>query len=75
MNDKLIHLICGFILAVCGAVLCNPIVGFVCATMGGIAKELYDRWDYGVFDLPDLIATVEGGVIGALIVADWGCLI
>jgi hypothetical protein len=43
--------------------------------MGGIAKELYDRWDYGVFDLPDLIATVEGGVIGALIVAVWGGLI
>jgi hypothetical protein len=33
----------------------------------GVAKELYDRRDYGLFDEKDAVSTCVGGVIGSLI--------
>ena len=69
MNDKFLHLACGLIIATCGAILANPLVGFGCSIIAGLAKELYDKWDYGIFDIPDLLATIEGGAVGALLMA------
>ena len=67
MNDKLIHMIAGFIITLAVSALYSPTLGLVCAVIAGIAKELYDRWDYGVFDLDDLASTIVGGGIAFII--------
>ena len=70
--DKQLHLLAGFGFAAAGGVI-SPVCGFCLAFLAGLAKELYDLWDYGQFDWRDLAATCCGGIAGALLMgaAQW----
>ena len=57
------HLIAGFGIGTAGG-LVSPACGFLLALAAGLAKELYDLWDYGRFDWRDLAATCFGGIMG-----------
>ncbi len=46
------------------------VVGISAAVLFGLAKEIYDEYDYGGADLNDFLATFLGGVTGATIA--WG---
>ena len=46
----------------------SMIIGWLTAFIAGLAKELYDRYSYGVFDIYDLIADVLGATCGILII-------
>lgn len=71
-NDKVLHLLAGLIISLAMSLAFGPWIGFACAFVAGIAKELYDRWDYGIFDVLDLSYTIAGGVLGSLIVGMMG---
>lgn len=43
----------------------SAMFGLASAVTAGIGKELWDKIDYGRFDVKDVEATVIGGVIGA----------
>ena len=68
-KDKIIHFIVCFVLAAFTALITNSIIiGWLSAVVVGVAKELYDRYSYGLFDIKDLIADVLGATCGILIV-------
>jgi uncharacterized membrane protein YjdF len=67
-KDKIIHFIVCFVLAVLAALITNSIIiGWLSAVVVGIAKELYDRYSYGLFDIKDLMADILGATCGILI--------
>lgn len=68
MNDKLKHLLAGFIISLLFILVSqNIVVGFIAAFIIGAAKEIWDYFGHGTSDRDDLIATVQGGVIGCLL--------
>ena len=67
-KDKILHFAVCFILAALTALITsNIIIGWSSAFIAGLAKELYDRYSYGLFDIKDLIADVLGATCGILI--------
>lgn len=64
--DKVIHFVCGLLVAILASSFATPYVGLASAVLAGIAKEIYDWIDYGVFDKKDLVITIIGGLVGAL---------
>lgn len=73
-KDKLLHAAAGAVIAIVAALIWRFTVGNgwafagICsALLAGVGKELYDRRDYGVFDLEDVAATVIGGLICLLL--------
>lgn len=81
-KDKIMHLICGAIAAIIGAMLLAVTFagctywpaftcGLLCAGAAGAAAEVKDMAYHSMsitfFDILDLLATVAGGAIGAAI--------
>lgn len=62
--DKKLHILCGLLLSLLIGVY-NPIYGLFAGVVAGVAKEVYDYYDYGLFDKYDMLATWAGAVIGA----------
>lgn len=62
-EDKKLHLICGCIIALLIG-LYNPIYGLLAGMTAGVAKELYDYLDYGLFDTKDMLFTWAGALLG-----------
>lgn len=67
--DKIVHFLCGLIIALIVSFFYNPYIGIGIAVAAGVAKKVYDWFDYGRFDKMDLVATVIGGVTGSLLYA------
>ena len=64
MNDKILHLLFGFIIAWrLIDINANWIIALVVVILFGVAKEVYDYKSYGLFDYKDMIATISGGII------------
>jgi len=62
---KKLHFLCGFLIALIGGIITDPITGIGLAIAAGIAKECYDDWNKdGSFDIVDMIATWIGGLVG-----------
>ena len=61
--DKKLHFLCGFIIALLIG-LYNPAYGLYAGVTAGVAKEIYDYYDYGLFDKMDMLFTWAGAVIG-----------
>lgn len=62
--DKKLHFLCGLLISLLIG-LYNPTYGLLAGMMAGVAKEVYDYYDYGVFDEDDMLATGVGAVVGA----------
>lgn len=66
--DKRLHMLAGLLIGVIGTVITPyTFVGILAAFIAGIAKELYDQYSYGGFDIDDAIATWIGGAVGSAI--------
>lgn len=71
--DKYIHVVVCIIIA--GLIahllpfpkLISAVVAVVTTLAIGVAKEFYDKKDYGLFDWNDILADVSGALIGAII--------
>lgn len=64
-SDKRLHIIAGLVIAAFFA-LVIPTGRLWCmapAIVAGIAKELYDYFDYGKFDWVDMLYTITGGFV------------
>lgn len=61
--DKKLHFLCGCIIALLIG-LYNPIYGLLAGMTAGVAKEVYDYYDYGLPDKYDMLATWAGAFIG-----------
>ena len=64
MNDKILHLLFGFIIAWrLIDINIHWIIALVVVILFGVAKEVYDYKSYGLFDWRDLVATISGAII------------
>lgn len=61
--DKKLHSLCGFLISLLIG-LYNPLYGLYAGVTAGVAKEVYDYFDYGLFDKYDMLATWAGALIG-----------
>ena len=68
--DKLYHFIAGFLISLIGGYF-NPLCGLFLGIFAGVAKEVYDYYDYGLFDKKDMLFTWLGAIIGYLGVIMW----
>ena len=68
-KDKIYHAIAGFLLCIIFTLIDDPITGIGAAICGGIAKECYDHYLYGKFDIADMIATWVGGCVAFALLA------
>ncbi len=68
-KDKKLHLLAGLALSILAGLLFCPIVGLATAAVVGALKEII--WDWllkkGTPEFLDFVATVAGGVLGAVI--------
>lgn len=72
MNDKFKHFVAGAIIAlIFGAVLQNAIYGIIASMIAGIAKEVWDYTGHGVSDFDDVLATLQGAIIGCFFLCIW----
>ena len=52
-----------------GGVIIDPITGLGLSIAVGVAKECYDDYSYGKYDIKDMIATWIGGAVGFTVVS------
>ena len=68
-KDKKLHILAGIALAIIAGLLFCPLIGLATAAVVGALKEIV--WDWllkkGTPELLDFVATVLGGVLGAVI--------
>ena len=62
--DKKLHLASGFAIAFVFGIA-NPWIGLGCGMAAGVAKEIYDYLDYGLYDKQDMLYTWAGSLLGA----------
>lgn len=63
-EDKKLHLLAGLGISIIFGWQ-NPLIGLVAGLLAGIAKEVYDYMDYGLYDTKDMLYTWVGTVLGA----------
>ena len=67
-KDKLLHFVAG---SICSAfvyvITLNLVLAIGASALLGIAKEVYDSRGHGTVEMLDVVATVVGGVVGAVI--------
>lgn len=63
LYDEKLHFRCGCIIALLLG-LHDPLYGLSAGIVAGVAKEVYDYCDYGLFDKYDMFYTWAGAVIG-----------
>lgn len=66
VEDKKLHLLAGLGIAIIFGWQ-NPLIGLAAGFIAGVAKEVYDYFDYGLFDKKDMLFTWLGATIGALV--------
>lgn len=64
--DKKLHFLCGCIISLLVG-LYNPLYGLYAGVVAGVAKEVYDYYDYGGPDIKDFLATAVGSILGTLV--------
>ena len=63
-QDKKLHLLAGLGIAIIFG-LQYPLIGLGAGIIAGVAKEVYDYLDYGLYDKQDMFATWAGSLLGA----------
>lgn len=67
-NDKVLHLICNFIIVVVLGFTFNIVTGISVALIASLSKELYDEIKYKGWSWDDLIVDLIGIVLGIIVV-------
>lgn len=67
-NDKVLHLICNFIIVVVLGFTFNIVTGISIALIASLSKELYDEIKYKGWSWDDLIADLIGIVLGIIVI-------
>ena len=53
-KDKKLHYMCGLCLSLIFGYN-NPIIGVIVGRVAGVLNEVYDKFDYGKFDIMDMV--------------------
>lgn len=70
--DKQLHFIAGFIISMIVILITSSIsAGLIVTFFMAFYKEFKDEMDYAGFDWMDLLATMIGGILFALIFSIW----
>lgn len=64
--DKIVHFLCGLVIALVVGLFTAPYIGLIAAALAGVAKEIYDI-RRTKFNILDFVYTAFGGCIGVLI--------
>lgn len=66
--DKIMHIVCGYAIAITFGLIFGIKFGLVFATVAGAFKELYDYFhpETHSVEIADFFATVVGGVVGCI---------
>ena len=64
--DKLVHFLCGLVIALTVGLYTAPCIGLIAAVLAGVAKEIYDIKGTK-FNILDFVYTSFGGFLGILI--------
>lgn len=64
--DKLVHFLCGLVIALVVGLFTDPYIGLTAAVLAGVAKEIYDI-RRTKFNILDFVYTAFGGLLGTLI--------
>ena len=68
MNDKVLHLLLGVLIAYSVGKATQPKYGLYAAVAFGVGKELYDHASKnGTVDSMDAIASIGGGLMGRIV--------
>ncbi len=62
--DKKLYFLAGFLIALIGGILADPITGVGLAIVAGIAKECYDDYHDKKIEVWDAVFTWVGGCVG-----------
>ena len=62
-QDKKLHLLAGLGIAIIFG-LQYPLIGLGAGIIAGVAKEVYDYLDYGLYDKQDMLYTWAGSLLG-----------
>ena len=65
--DKQAHAWAGLAIMLAVSLFAGWVVGLAVAVVAGIAKEVYDALGFGQSDFMDAVATIAGGVVGAVL--------
>ena len=67
--DKIMHIVCGYAIAITFGLIFGIKFGLVFATFAGAFKELYDYFhpETHSVEIADLFATVVGGIVGCIV--------
>lgn len=66
-EDKLMHFSISFGIGAAFGMLYSPQKACAISLIPGLAKEIYDKLDYGLFSFEDIVADAIGGCIGAYV--------
>ena len=67
-KDKLLHFVAGLICAsFVYLITLNLTLAIGASVILGIAKEVYDSRGHGTVEVLDVVATIAGGVVGAVL--------
>lgn len=68
-QDKLLHFVAGSIAAIVVYVVTfDATIAVAFSALLGIGKEVYDSRGHGTVEVLDAVATVLGGVVGAILI-------
>lgn len=70
-QDKANHFIYGFAIYIISSIFFTPLIATLITFGVALGKELYDEYDYGGFDIIDLIFTMIPGIILTFIKQLW----
>lgn len=67
-TDKLLHVLCGFIIAYCVSDYVNPVIAFFVSIGFAFGKEIYDELsDKGTPEVADVLWSVIGAFAGIIL--------
>lgn len=67
-RDKLLHFVAGLIASVVVYLIFeNLTLAIGASVILGVAKEVYDSRGHGTVEVLDAVATIAGGVVGAIL--------
>ena len=66
-KDKLLHFGAGLVISLVVGTLTVPLYGVIASLVAGVGKEVWDSRGHGTVEVLDVVATLFGGVVGAIL--------
>ncbi len=71
-QDKVLHFMAGFMIAISFTLVFAPIYGVVAGVVAGLGKEAWDQYQYDGADFFDFFVTISGTWTGVMLLGLFG---